>query len=887
MSVNNTIHSGGFFFLLTLVLSCGPSTGRQLFVSPSGSNTSDGSREAPFQTITGARDYIRTLHVSERDQSLEVILSGGTYFIDEPIVFHVNDGGKHEHSVSYRAAENEVPVISSGRKISNWELPGEYPESLPELARGKVWVAEIPADIRRFYTLYDGHERLPRARSKGFQSTQIKFQRFASRNVANPEDRHLLREITYPGREIKNWNNPEDIEVFFSPVPWCLNFSPIDSVNEQAKTAYLKFEANSPPFTTPKPYNPAWVENVIDFLDEPGEWVLNMKDRKLYYWPVNGSPGDKIFAPQLHQHILVEGEIDYEGPVDNPVRNLHFEGIHFMHGDRYSWWEDHKGWGIQHDWDKFDHGNALLRFRGAENCSVSACRFTASGNSAIRLDLHCQNISIEKNLIDHVGHMGILLAGYGPGTKDVNKQNRIVNNIIDHVGEVVWHGHAIFIWQSGDNYVAHNLIQYCPRKGVGICGVRAPIFKEGPDVDWDEASKTLRWHEINRALRNPENVTQEAILPYEHARNNLVEKNYLYRLRSKIGDGAALNVSGAGMGNVLRNNFLGEVVGNGLRTDDWQRGTLFESNIITDGGIVHKGFNHLKNNILYNTNIRFTSYPGQVYYPGSEVFSNVIYFDGNPVPPYKERTVKEFSTPEDCVLKNNVYYHAGDNRYVETFLSERKEQGWETGSESFDPVFKNPLPRFRDPEPDDFTLSPDSRVFDKFFLPINSTDIGILDDYPEELRSQVDPGFQRKLISGNADIEASSIDVHRTKNRDVFTSQLGDEEMDVVFATKTENNPFLLLDLKKQGAFDAFTILAPKTGSREQLRTLTVWISDDGLNWRQIWKADRYHGEMPRRFDKVFENPVSCTYLKAGLQENNALALKSIQVYSKQSNSSR
>lgn len=873
-------HTVGLFFLLTLIASCGQSTSRQLFVSPAGSNTNDGSREAPFKTITGARDYIRTLDRSGKKQSLEVILSGGTYFIEESIVFNVNDGGSQEHSVSYRAAEDEVPVISSGKNISNWQQLSEYPASLPEIARGKVWVAEIPVGIRRFHTLYDGYERLPRARSKGFQSTQKKFQRFASRNVANPKDRHLLREITFPAGEIKNWNNPEDIEVFFSPVPWCLNFSPIDSVNEESKTAYLTFEANSPPFTTPKPYNPAWVENVIDFLDEPGEWVVNMKDRKLYYWPVNGTPGDEIFAPQLQQHILIEGEIDYEGPVDNPVKNLHFEGIHFVHGDRYVWWEDHKGWGIQHDWDKFDHGNALLRFRGAENCSVSECRFTASGNSAIRLDLYCQHITIERNLIDHVGHMGILLAGYGPGTKDVNKNNRIVNNIIDHVGEVVWHGHAIFIWQSGDNYVAHNLIQYCPRKGVGICGVRAPIFWEGPDVDWDEASKTLRWHEIDQALLEQENVTQEAILPYEHARNNLVEKNYLYRLRSKIGDGAALNVSGAGLGNVLRNNFLGEVVGNGLRTDDWQRGTLFESNIITDGGIVHKGFNHLKNNILYNTNIRFTSYPGQVYYPGSEVYSNLIYFDGNPVPPYKERTVKEFSTPEDCILKNNVYFHAGDNRYVEAFLLERKERGWELGSESFDPGFKNPLPRFRDPQPVDYTLSPDSKVFDKSFREIETADIGIVNDYPEHLRRLIDPMFQRELISGNAEIEASSIDENLTLNREAFTTQYGDEEMEVVVATDDDEYPYLLLDLKEIISFDAFTILAPMDKNREQLRTLTVWISDNGLNWRQIWKADRYHGEMPRKFDKVFENAFNCRYVKAGLQENNTLVLKSIQLFS-------
>jgi len=477
--------------------------------------------------------------------------------------------------------------------------------------------------------------------------------------------------------------------------------------------------------------------------------------------------------------------------------------------------------------------------------------------------------------------MGILLAGYGPGTKDVNKHNRIVNNVIDHVGEVVWHGHAIFIWQSGNNHVAHNLIQYCPRKGIGICGIRAPIFREGPEVDWDEASKTLRWHEMDSALLNPGNVTQETILPYEHARNNLVEKNQLYRLRSKIGDGAALNVSGAGMGNVLRNNFLGEVTGNGLRTDDWQRGTLFESNIITDGGIVHKGFNHIRNNILYNTNIRFTSYPGQVFYPGSEVFSNVIYFDAGTVAPYGKDRQGVFSTPEDCILKNNVYYHARDNRYVEEFLEERKERGWEHGSASFDPGFRDPLPRYRDPEASDFTLSPGSGVFDKGFMEIDGADIGLLNDFPGQLRNLVDPSYGRELISRGATFEASSADLRSMVNAEALADQDGDEEKNVVMATLKEENPFLVLDLAVERSFDAFTILAPMEKNREYLRTLTLWISGDGVEWREVWQADRYHVEMPRRFDKVFEEPVTCRYVKVGLQEKDALALKSVQLYSR------
>ena len=108
-----------------------------------------------------------------------------------------------------------------------------------------------------------------------------------------------------------------------------------------------------------------------------------------------------------------------------------------MHGDRYSLAEDDAG--LQHDWDMYDKANALVRLRGTENCSIEQCHFAHSGSGAIRVDLHGQKNRISGNIIEHMGGGGILLAGYGPGTKDVNKNNLIFNNHIHHVGEIYWH----------------------------------------------------------------------------------------------------------------------------------------------------------------------------------------------------------------------------------------------------------------------------------------------------------------------------------------------------------------------------------------------------------------------------------------------------------------
>ena len=70
-------------------------------------------------------------------------------------------------------------------------------------------------------------------------------------------------------------------------------------------------EANAPP-AAKKSHTKPWVENVIDHLDTPGQWVLNTQERKIYYWPEEGEPSDNIIAPKLKEYFRIEGNIDYK-----------------------------------------------------------------------------------------------------------------------------------------------------------------------------------------------------------------------------------------------------------------------------------------------------------------------------------------------------------------------------------------------------------------------------------------------------------------------------------------------------------------------------------------------------------------------------------------------
>jgi len=98
-------------------------------------------------------------------------------------------------------------------------------------------------------------------------------------------------------------------------VPWIMNILPIQSVD--AARGVLR---TSVPGTYPLGrtevidlQNMTFVENVLEELDEPGEWVLDSEAAKLYLWPQGEEPGDDIAIPLLTELVRVEGKMDDDG----------------------------------------------------------------------------------------------------------------------------------------------------------------------------------------------------------------------------------------------------------------------------------------------------------------------------------------------------------------------------------------------------------------------------------------------------------------------------------------------------------------------------------------------------------------------------------------------
>ncbi|MBC8874422.1 MAG: right-handed parallel beta-helix repeat-containing protein [Planctomycetes bacterium] len=682
------------------------------YVSADGSDSWSGTiaspnaqgTDGPFAGLERARDAVRDLKKRKSDD-IVVLVREGTYSLTKTVVFGLEDSGKEDSTITYAAYPGETPVFSSGREIKGWKKVSGKLQGLPGKALGQVWVANVSG---RFLTLYDAQPMLPRAQSERFVPLS-----------GSSKDR-----LRFPRGRLKNWPNVKDVDILVRPTrAWLMNVLPLVSVDEDAGIARTAI-----PATYAMSKYGCWVENVLEELNQPGEWVLNTKEGKLYLWPRGESP---VKAPRLIEFIRVEGKIDQQGPKDIPVRNLCFRGLTFKHGERYTLTKDDAG--LQHDWDMLDKGNALVRLCGTENCVIEKCHFLHSGSGAIRVDLHGIQNTISRNRIEHMGGGGILLCGYGPGTKDVNKKNLVYNNHIHHVGEIYWHSPGIYVCQSGENRVANNLIHHTPYTAVIISGIVTRFFVR---QDKRESVRTIRWHEIGRLPANP---TLAAVRPYLHTRNNLVELNEIHHAMQILGDGNGIYIRGAGPGNVIRRNYVHHLVAKtnaqgAIRTDGGQMDTLIAENLIykcKSQGMTLKLNNRFENNIIADVIAPRGTYLKIVEGPmkGASNKRNIFYSSLADCTLISEpgagtgrvgedRRGRIAARMKDIESDRNIYYCKADRRRGDNVLKKLQGHGVDANSLSVDPMFV-------DPENGDFRFKPGSPALEMGIVPIDLTKVGL------------------------------------------------------------------------------------------------------------------------------------------------------------------
>ena len=551
----------------TLLVHPGPMP-TEFYVATDGDDNNIGSAEKPFATLERARNVVRKLIEKGLDRDVLVIIRGGTYQLERPLVLGLEDSGTSEHSITYttypgHSWSGETVVISGGRPITGWKKAGDnlWTAQVPEVKSGKWWFRQLFADGRRLVRGRFPNDGVLTIREVSDDVKRIAFTEPVTATEPIGSDAELV--------VLQNWSITRgrvvsiagDIVQTATPMGWIGHIQ-----------------------TTAHPKKSAYLEHALAFVDQPGEWYLDRRSGTLTYMASDGeNPAQHSFyAPKLEQLLIVVGR------EDNPICNVHFHGLTFEHTEWPLPEEGYRGiqagyYGTSLEPKKPVYGQpAAIELQYTEKCSFELCRVARTGASGITLAAGCKKnkiaccefLDIGCNAIN-IGHklkpplVNHPMEWHWENPNDVPINNEVVNNYIHHCGEVSFGAVGIFVAFTQQTKISHNLITDMPYTGISI--------------GWS-------WNTIPTSQQRC-----------------LVEYNHIYNVMKCLADGGGIYTLGFQSGTILRGNLIHDVPRSAFTFGADNNGFFFDQG--------SKGF-HAEGNIVYNTSgeaIRFNQSSRQLH----------------------------------------------------------------------------------------------------------------------------------------------------------------------------------------------------------------------------------------------------------------------------------
>src|SRR5262249_31607004 len=187
------------------------------------------------------------------------------------------------------------------------------------------------------------------------------------------------------------------------------------------------------------------------------------------------------------------------------------------------------------------------------------------------------------------GGGGVLLTGYGPGTRDVNRGNVVAGNHAHHCGTFHWHAAGVALTQSGENVIAFHDIPDMPYGGNLVADCWVDYFREFRGKQG--RGFQFRWDEIG-----DDPLTFASVKRFTHSRKNRIAYNTIHHVMQRLEDGGGIHIGFVGGENVVRGNLIYGVrasgSGWGLYTDAETNRERIESNVVWDCNAPNIDYEH-------------------------------------------------------------------------------------------------------------------------------------------------------------------------------------------------------------------------------------------------------------------------------------------------------
>ncbi|WP_199270236.1 hypothetical protein [Algibacter sp. L3A6] len=295
--MKKTLYISFLFLLIINVQSC-KNKAIDIYVSPLGSSTNDGTKEKPFKGLKNALENARLINRGKEDV-ITIHLLEGDYHLSSPLVIT-----SQLNNIAI-VGEGADKVTIKGSKIidTKWESFNK-----------KILVTSIDNTLD-FNQLFINGEKQILARYPNYDENGGYWQGYAADAIDK--------------ERTSNWENP--IGGFLHAMHcgcWGGFHYEIVDVAEDGEFELKGGHQNN----RPSPMHPEYrmVENVFEELDSDKEWYLDKTNHKLYVW----KDGDTDLANAKIEVSVLKHLLEIKGSLENPVKNVNISGINFQHASR-------------------------------------------------------------------------------------------------------------------------------------------------------------------------------------------------------------------------------------------------------------------------------------------------------------------------------------------------------------------------------------------------------------------------------------------------------------------------------------------------------------------------------------------------------------------------
>ena len=433
-----------------------------LYVDSSGSDLADGSEAHPFATLERARDAIRAAKKQGGATRSFTVWLRGTFTRSSSFVLTDDDAGAAGAPIVYRGRPGEWVTLTGGREI------GPFVAVTDENT-----LAHFDPYARRFVRFVD-------LRKSGLDPTALKpnfsgqltvsgaslYYDNAPMTVAswpNQDWSHIVSLPTgnlsgrfeYEGDRPSRWTHTADIFLHgFWKYDWFDSYETIlaiDPTTRQIQTNYAALPG-AYGFLAGQRYRAL---NVMEELDQPGEWYLDRTGGVLYFWPPDNEASRRTVLSVFDEPLVVLRGTSY----------VTLEGLVL---------ENNRSSAVEITGSSHTRVAAcLVRNMGVVGISIGAMkadlRYTVGTGDPLYSDDPGFDNGIDSCLIFNTGKGGVLLGGGDRRTLSPGGNFVVNSEIHDFSMDMRTGGAAVLMYGVG-NRVEHNKIYNGPQTAIFMWG---------------------------------------------------------------------------------------------------------------------------------------------------------------------------------------------------------------------------------------------------------------------------------------------------------------------------------------------------------------------------------------------------------------------------------